>query len=267
MRETLDRLWAQLNATAPWTGMLTVLSALLVLLLLRRALDDGARARARVPAGFLVAALVFRASAWGAAGVGSGSASVLGLLAVLCFVVGMVALAGLVVFDVVLRRHPVPAVLRDFVQFVVVVAIFVGTLTQHGFDPISLVATGIVLTAVVGFALQGTIANVFAGLALPLEGELAIGDWIEVGDHVGRIREIKWRSTAIVTKDGDTVIVPNNQLITTSVRNYSSPSLAHRRWIEVALHYRHPPNEVKAPLLDATRGVPGVLVDPAPMRS
>ena len=264
LRETLDRLWAQLDMTAPWKGTLTVLTALLVLLVLRRFLDHDARGRVRMPAGFLVAALVFRASAWAAASAGSGSASVLGLLAVLCFVVGMVALVGLIVFDVVFRRHPVPAVLRDLAQFVVVLAIFAATLHQHGLDPISLVATGSVLTAVVGFALQGTIANVFAGLALPLEGEFTIGDWIEVGGHVGRIREIKWRSTALVTKDGDTVIVPNNLLITTSVKNYSRPTTAHRVAIRVGFHDRHAPNDVRAMVLDAVRRVPGVLDEPPP---
>jgi CRP-like cAMP-binding protein len=145
-----------------------------------------------------------------------------------------------------------------------VLAIFVTTLYQHGLDPISLIATGSVLTAVVGFALQGTIANVFAGLALPLEGEFAIGDWVEVGGHVGRIREIKWRSTALVTKDGDTVIVPNNFLITTSVKNYSRPTTVHRVWIRVGFHDRHPPNDVRDMVLDAVRRVPSVLAEPPP---
>jgi small-conductance mechanosensitive channel len=103
----------------------------------------------------------------------------------------------------------------------------------------------------------------FAGLALPVEGEFAIGDWIEVSDHIGRIREINWRSTTIVTKDGDTVVIPNNQLIATSVTNFSRPTAAHRVWIDVAFHYRHPPNEVRTVVLDAVRGVPGVLDEPA----
>ena len=67
------------------------------------------------------------------------------------------------VFDLILRRYPIPSVLRDFAQAVVVALIVVGTLHEYGFDPISLVATGGVLTAVIGFALQGTIANFFAG--------------------------------------------------------------------------------------------------------
>ena len=153
---------------------------------------------------------------------------------------------------------------RDVVQIVVVVIVFVGILYQHGFDPVSLVATGSVLTAVVGFALQSTIANVFAGLALPLEGQLAIGDWIDVAGHTGLIREIRWRSTTIVTKDGDNIIVPNNQLITAPVTNFSRPTGAHRVALRVGFHYRHPPNTVRDTLLDAVHGADGVLVFPSP---
>src|SRR4029453_362279 len=100
--------------------------------------------------------------------------------------------------------------------------------------------------------------------ALPFEGEVAIGDWIQVGEPVGRGREIKWRATTIVTRDGDVVVVPNNQLLTTDVTNYSRPTPAHRMTIKVGVHYRHPPNEVRAVLLDAVRGVPGVLANPEP---
>jgi small-conductance mechanosensitive channel/CRP-like cAMP-binding protein len=263
MTETIDRLWSHLEplATAQ-RGTSTVLVALLVLLLLRRFVDADARSRSRTPALFLVAALVFRAGA--ALAAGGSAAGVLGLLSVLCMVVGLVRMIGLVVFDVAFGRHPLPAVVRDLTQVVVVLAIFVGILYEHGFDPVSLMATGGVLTAVVGFALQSTIANAFAGIALPLERQLTIGDWIEVDGHVGRIREMKWRSTTILTGDGDTLVVPNNQLMTTKVTNFSRPTAAHRRWIRVGFHYRHPPNEVRAVLLDAVRGMPGVLVDPAP---
>ena len=266
MPDAIDRLWRALEAGTSWRGTAGVLAAILVLGLLRRFLDPEARSRTHVPAWCLITALVFRTCAWLMSGTasGGGAASVFGLLAVLSLVMGLVGLASLVVFDLVLRRHPVPSVVRDFAQAVVVGLIVVGTLHQYGFDPISLAATGGVVTAIVGFALQGTIANVFAGLALPLEGEFAIGDWIDVSGHTGRIREIKWRSTTIVTKDGDTVVIPNNQLITTSVMNFSRPTAAHRMWIDLAFHYRHPPNEVRAVVLDAIRGVPGMLAEPAP---
>ena len=130
------------------------------------------------------------------------TSSVLGLLALLVLVVGIVGVGLVVVFDPGAGHRPIPSVVRDMTQDrrrreIV----FVGILFERGFDPISLAATGGVLTAVVGFALQSTIANLFAGLALPLEGQIGIGDWIAVDGVVGRVREIKWRATAVVTKE------------------------------------------------------------------
>ncbi len=267
MNDAVDRLWAQFEQFAPvWAETWGVLVGLVVLIALRRVVDVDARARTRTPGIFLLAALVFRAAASIApgAGLGAGGVGALRVLAVLCLIVASVGMAGIVFFDLLLRRRPVPTVVRDMAQLLVVVAIFVGILYEHGFDPVSLAATGGVLTAVVGFALQSTIANLFAGVALPIEGQLAIGDWIEVGGHVGRIREMRWRSTTVVTKSGDTIIMPNNQLITTTVNNFSRPSPSHRTVVRVGFHYRHPPNEVKAVLLDAVRGMPGLVESPAP---
>jgi small-conductance mechanosensitive channel/CRP-like cAMP-binding protein len=264
VNEAVDRLWARFERFAPvWAETWAILVALAVLVALRRLVDVDARSRTRTPAIFLLLALVFRAGVSMASSAGMGEVGVLRLLAVLCFIVALVGIGGIVVFDLGLRRRPVPSVVRDTVQLLLVCAIFVGILYEHGFNPVSLAATGGVLTAVVGFALQSTIANVFAGVALPLEGQLAIGDWIEIGGAVGRIREMRWRSTTVVTKDGDTIIMPNNQLITTTVTNYSRPNPLHRVAIHVGFHYRHPPNEVKDVLLDAVRGMPGLVADPA----
>jgi small-conductance mechanosensitive channel/CRP-like cAMP-binding protein len=266
MSEAVDRLWVRIEGFAPvWGGTWALLAALLALLVLRRFLHVEARPRTRSPAIFLLAGIAFRlgASLWSWLSAG-GSGGVLRLLSVLCLVVGLVGMGSIVFFDVVLRRRPVATVVRDLVQFIVIVLVFVGIVYEAGFDPVSLVATGGVLTAVIGFALQSTIANAFAGVTLPLEGTLAIGDWIEVGGHVGRIREMQWRATTIVTKDGDTVIAPNNQLLTTTVKNFSRPTPVHRTHVHVGFHHRHPPNEVRRVLVDALHAVPGVLTDPPP---
>src|SRR5262249_41386971 len=90
------------------------------------------------------------------------------------------------------------------------------------------------------------------------------GDWIEVGGKVGRVHEIKWRATTIVTKDGDMVIIPNNALLTTHVVNFSRPTLHPRAILRGGRPHPPPPNPVKAILLDAVRGVPGVLATPEP---
>lgn len=266
MLNVLDQLRGRLEQMAPARlGATVVVVALLVLLGLRIVLPTAARARTQAPAVLLLLALAFRLIGGVLQGVGStGAAGVLTVLAILCLVIGATGVASVLLFDVVLRRRSVPAVVRDLTQFVLAGGIVLVMLYQSGVDAMSLAATGGVLTAVVGFALQSTIANVFAGVALPFEGEVALGDWIRVSEHVGRVREIKWRATTILTRDGDVVVVPNNQLLTTDVTNFSRPTPSHRMALTVGLHYRHPPNDAKAVLLDAVRGVPGVLTDPPP---
>ncbi len=266
MGTVLDQLRGRLEVMAPaWLGTAVVVVALLVLFVLRLALPPAARARTQAPAVLLLLALAFRLLGGVLQEFGStGAAGALTVLAILCLVIGATGVASVVLFDVLLRRRPVPAVVRELTQYILAAGIVVDMLYQSGVDAVSLAATGGVLTAVIGFALQSTIANVFAGVALPFEGEVAIGDWISVSGHVGRVREIKWRATIIVTRDGDVVVVPNNQLLTTDVTNFSRPTPTHRMTIAVGMHYRHPPNDVKAVLLEAVRGVPGVLASPPP---
>jgi small-conductance mechanosensitive channel/CRP-like cAMP-binding protein len=181
-------------------------------------------------------------------------------------VVGLVGIVGLVFFDVVLgwAGVVVPSILRDLVQLTAAVVGVMGFLRLAGVDVFSLVTTSAVLTAVIGFALQNTIANVFGGLSLQIDRTLGQGEWIKVASTVGRIVEIGWRSTRVITQDGDTVFVPNSQLVSGEVLNYSRPTGAHRMWVRLGFHYRHPPNQVRRTLLDAVRDAPGVLASPMP---
>jgi small-conductance mechanosensitive channel/CRP-like cAMP-binding protein len=192
--------------------------------------------------------------------------NVLQLAGLLALAIGLVGMAGLFVFDVVLPRLrvEVPSIVRDLVLIGVAVAIGMGFLRLAGLDVFSLVTTSAVLTAVVGLALQSTIANVFGGLGLQLDHTLRHGEWIEVGNHVGKILEIGWRSTRIQTKDGDTVFVPNGELITKDVRSFARAPGGHRMSMRIGFHYRHSPSEVRRVLLAAIRDTPGVGNQPAP---
>src|SRR6267142_846237 len=137
------------------------------------------------------------------------------LSAILALVCGLVGLAGLVLFDVILPalRVDVPSILRDVVQIAMIGVVVMACLRLAGLDVLPLLTTSAVLTAVIGLALQAPIANVFGGLALQLDRTLGQGDWIETGRHSGRIIEIGWRSTRLITKDGDTLFLPNSQLL------------------------------------------------------
>ena len=117
---------------------------------------------------------------------------------------------------------------------------------------------------VLGLALQDTLGNLFAGIALLFEGPFSVGDWIKVGDTVGEIVEMNWRAIRIKTRDHDIVIVPNSTLGKERILNYTSPSTTHGVLLYVAFSYNDPPNKVKRVLLDILKKMETVLVIPKP---
>ena len=248
-----------------WPELVVGFLTLVMVLVLRFAVLPGERRRSTTaPAMFLTIALLLHLLATAIVAALGTPSGMLALLTIFFLALGLTGVCAIVAFDLVLRHRQIPSIVRDLVQAVILFVIILFVLRRSGVDPFSLVTTSAVLTAVIGLALQNTIANLFAGLALPMERTLAIGDWIKVGEHVGRILEMQWRAALIVTKDGDTVVVPNSHLLSSEVINYSRPNEAHRVWLRVGIHYRHPPNEVRQVLLGALRGAPDVLKSPPP---
>ena len=194
----------------------------------------------------------------------SGLAGALVLLAVL--VVSEAVLAT--IFDFyfpVARKSVVPTLFRDLVRGLVylgLVLAFVGLVLKKDLD--SLLVGSAVITVSIGFALQETLGNFFAGLALRLSQPYALGDFVQVGDIEGRVDKIDWRQTSVYTFTGDYMVLPNSMLAKEPVNNYSSPSTLHAREIQVGLHYRHPPNLVIASMKEALANVGAVLSTPAP---
>jgi small-conductance mechanosensitive channel len=261
-------LFDQLLLAGPtWIGVSVTVAAIVLVHVLRRFLPRGQRSRGNMTLLWFYLALALRLSA--AVALRSGEYTVWVLLSFLDLIscaLGIVGLVRLLVFDMGINRTRirVPLIISDLLHLVVVTIVLLAILYQHGFDPLSLVTTSAVLTAVIGLALQGTIANVFAGLALHTDKTIGIGDWVQVGSLIGRIAEIKWRSTALWTEDGDLVIAPNSRLLDSEVKNLSRPDEAQRITVTVGFHYRHPPDEVQRVMVEAIRKVSGVRSDPAP---
>jgi small-conductance mechanosensitive channel/CRP-like cAMP-binding protein len=250
-----------------WDGFFFTLGILIALLFARRLLTVDRRKRGRTALVFLALSLVLRLGAGGLFGIDEpGAGNVLGFLAILLEAFGITGVVALLAFDIGLARvHvTVPSLVRDIVQGIALAVITIGVLQSAGVNLVGLITTSAVLTAVIGLALQSTISNLFAGLSLQVDRTLGVGDWVHVGQRIGRIAEIKWRSTLLVTRDGDNIILPNAFLLQNEVLNYSKPTREHRIAMHVGIHYRHPPNDVKRVLVEAASGVPGVLESPAP---
>jgi small-conductance mechanosensitive channel/CRP-like cAMP-binding protein len=161
-----------------------------------------------------------------------------------------------------LREDRVPGRFPNIVQDAIIVGLFLVVATsvlQEKF-----LTTSAVGAVVVGFALQDTLGNAFAGLAIQTEKPYRAGHWIRVGEHEGRVEEITWRATKLRTKSGSFVIVPNNVMSKEAIVNYSEPIIPTRMYVDVGAAYDAPPNEVKAAIAEAMRNAPLVLASPAP---
>jgi small-conductance mechanosensitive channel/CRP-like cAMP-binding protein len=165
-------------------------------------------------------------------------------------------------------KRPLPRIFADIVQVVIYAGVVLATFREMGAELGSLLTTSALLTAVVGLSLQETLGNLFAGLAIQAQRPFRIGDWIQVegtpDNSIGMVTEINWRATKLLTVDGIEIVVPNALLAKSPLRNYSQPIPASRRGIRVQAPYDIPPHRVETALLEALRGCPGVLPEPAP---
>jgi len=127
-----------------------------------------------------------------------------------------------------------------------------------------LLTTSAVGAVVVGFALQDTLGNLFAGLAIQIEKPFRVGHWISVAGRDGEVQEITWRATKLRTKDGEFLIVPNAIVSKETVLNYSEPTVANAITVDVGASYLSPPNDVKAAVIAAVENAPLAIRAPQP---
>ncbi len=188
--------------------------------------------------------------------------------------VALLAAAGrcvvLLFFDVALSRRVeggVPRIVRDTAQGGVYMAVFFFALRASGVEPGSLLTTSALLTAAIGLSLQDTLGNLFAGLAIQVQRPFAPGDWIQFDDqpsHIGRVAEVNWRATRVVTLDEVEVTVPNGLIAKAPIVNYTRPTRLSRRSLYVFAPAETPPHEVHEAITSALHGSFGVLDEPAP---
>jgi small-conductance mechanosensitive channel/CRP-like cAMP-binding protein len=163
--------------------------------------------------------------------------------------------------------RPMPKIFLDVLRIVMVGVALLAVLFEAGVAAGELFTGSAVLTAVLGFALKDTLGNVFAGLAIHAENPFELGDWIQYDTnpaHIGKVVEINWRATKVITLDEAHVIIPNGQLAQASIRNFTKPEPWSRRSLFVIAPYEVPPQRAQAIMLEAIRGSFGVLEHPAP---
>jgi small-conductance mechanosensitive channel/CRP-like cAMP-binding protein len=121
-----------------------------------------------------------------------------------------------------------------------------------------------IVTGVIGFAMQGVLGNLLAGMSLHACRTLAAGEWIHVDGVKGQVILVNWRETRVRTVGGHIVILPNSKIADATIYNYSSPTSLRRHEVLVAASYGDAPGDVIAALLEAADCVPTVEKHPIP---
>lgn len=151
-----------------------------------------------------------------------------------------------------------PAIVQDAIVIALFMVVGIFVYEQDA----KLLATSAIAAAVLGFALQETLGNAFAGLAIQIEKPFRVGHWITVGGFEGTVQQVTWRATKIWTKNGNMVILPNSFVAREAINNYSEPDAPTRLFVEVGIGYQVPPNDARNALVAALAQVPRVLRKP-----
>jgi small-conductance mechanosensitive channel/CRP-like cAMP-binding protein len=147
-------------------------------------------------------------------------------------------------FTIVERRPHEGKLLQDLLAGIVYLAA-VFAIIAYVFDlPIQgLLATSGAIAIILGLALQSTMNDLFSGVVLNFSRPYRPGDWINLeGGTEGRVIEMNWRATHVLTGRRDLAIVPNSTIAKSKIVNVSSPSGTHGSTITIQLDIKTPPS-------------------------
>lgn len=131
--------------------------------------------------------------------------------------IGFARIVTMFLFQGILVGMAVPRILTDLILAVAMVAYLLVRVSEAGVDLAAIAIPSTVITAALALSLKETLGNLWGGISLQLDNTCRIGDWVRVDNIFGQIVSIRWRYMAIATNSGETVIVPNSQLVQNKV--------------------------------------------------
>ncbi len=191
------------------------------------------------------------------------------LLAVIILVATIFALKGIkrVFFSKLTKKHDKKTLATIFIlvkYFVWVISIIL-ILQTLGVNINYLVASSAALLVGMGLGIQQIFNDTISGILLLFEGNVRVGDVIQMSDEtIATVKEINLRTSKVITRDGVIIIVPNSKLLSENVINWTAIDEKTRFYVEVGVAYGSDVNKVKGILLDVANNHPKIAKKPEP---
>ena len=159
--------------------------------------------------------------------------------------------------DVTLRRF-----IANLLRMLLMLFVIIAAIHQLGIQTASLIALLGAAGLAVGLALQGSLSNFAAGVLIVLFRPYKVGDWIEGGGVSGAVEEVQILTTVLKTGDNKRVIIPNSQIMGSTITNYSANE-TRRVDLVVGVSYSDDLDKVRKELEDLVAADERILDDPA----
>lgn len=151
-----------------------------------------------------------------------------------------------------------------FVKYLFYILVVVTILNTSGVNLTVLLTASAALFVGLGFALQYLFQDIISGILIILDQSLHVGDIIEVESKVGRVFEIRLRTTRALTRDDKVIVIPNHKFLTDSIYNYTQNHKTTRETVKLGVAYGSDVELVSNLLLEAAAEQRNILKSPKP---
>ncbi|WP_363299619.1 mechanosensitive ion channel domain-containing protein [Altibacter sp.] len=151
-----------------------------------------------------------------------------------------------------------------FIKYVTYIVVVFTILSLAGVNITPFLAASAALLVGLGLALQVLFQDIIGGIFIIIDKSLLVGDVIEINGKIGRVMDIKLRTTRALTRDDKIVVIPNHKFITDTIFNYTQNHNTTREMVSVGVAYGSDTKKVEALLLESVSNQKGVLKNPKP---